>query len=236
MTITTQLASACSQLDESQLRVVDHHDGPMLIVAGPGSGKTRCLILRAINLLALGRTEPQLMVLCAFSKAAAEELTQRLTIAGAPLAVPEAISRVRITTIHGLSNRIVGQDPQRAGLRPGYAVLNETAQLEFLTQHFDDIFGPDLHALEIWAGSTKTQTVQHTVRAARRNFDRISDEMIDPIGLSAASAPFWAAVINGTGTYCWKLTAATSDTCRSWPNACFGMTGWLKASAATSII
>lgn len=107
MTISTQLASTFARLDDTQRRVVDHVDGPMLVIAGPGSGKTRCLVLRAVNLLALRRVAPEDMVLCTFSKAAAEELTRRFTISAAPVAVPDAISRVRITTIHALSNRIL---------------------------------------------------------------------------------------------------------------------------------
>ena len=66
--------------------------------------------------------------------------------------------------------------------------------MEFLTRYFDAIFGPDLHALGCWRGPTHEQTVRRVTHAARRYFDHISDEMIDPEQLAAAAAPFLAAL------------------------------------------
>lgn len=55
MTIAQELEKDFEKLNEDQKRVVAHDSGPMMVIAGPGSGKTRCLVLRAMNLLLLKR-------------------------------------------------------------------------------------------------------------------------------------------------------------------------------------
>ena len=69
------------ELDPHQQAVVGHLEGPLLVIAGPGAGKTRCLVWRAVNLLLLGRVSPAELVMCTFSKRAAHELRQRFRAA-----------------------------------------------------------------------------------------------------------------------------------------------------------
>ena len=52
------------ELDADQRAVVAHRDGSLLVIAGPGSGKTLCLQLRAVNLLLTGKARPEGLVLC----------------------------------------------------------------------------------------------------------------------------------------------------------------------------
>ena len=58
-------------LDAQQLEVIAHGDGPLQVVAGPGSGKTTCIALRAANLVLTGRVQPHELVLCTFTQEAA---------------------------------------------------------------------------------------------------------------------------------------------------------------------
>lgn len=54
-------------LNDAQREVVGHKDGPLLVIAGPGSGKTFSLVLRTLNLLMLGRASPKKSY-CALSR------------------------------------------------------------------------------------------------------------------------------------------------------------------------
>ena len=54
--------------DTSQMQVIGHAEGPMLVIAGPGSGKTHTIQLRAVNLLLTGRTLPCELALCTFGR------------------------------------------------------------------------------------------------------------------------------------------------------------------------
>src|SRR5713226_4274704 len=66
-------------MSEEQRAIVSHKQGPLLVIAGPGSGKTRSLILLAMNLLLCRDAQPAEIVLCTYTEKAAYELQDRLT-------------------------------------------------------------------------------------------------------------------------------------------------------------
>ena len=68
MTVVAQILEQYPELTESQRAVVDHVDGPLLVIAGPGSGKTHSIVLRALNLLLLETATPKEIVLCTFTE------------------------------------------------------------------------------------------------------------------------------------------------------------------------
>ena len=65
------------KLNENQKLAVCHEDGPMLVLAGPGSGKTTVLLRRILRLLEQGLARPHQILALTFSKAAAEEMKER---------------------------------------------------------------------------------------------------------------------------------------------------------------
>ena len=64
-------------LNDAQRAIVGHIDGPLLVIAGPGSGKTYSIVLRALNLLLLEKAQPRQLVLCTFTEKAAFEMRDR---------------------------------------------------------------------------------------------------------------------------------------------------------------
>src|SRR5690242_6628086 len=107
MTIASELAKDFEDLNEAQKKVVAHDSGPMMVIAGPGSGKTKCLILRALNLLLTGAAEPQELVLCTYTRKAAFEMQDRLLDAARSAGYSGDISLIRIGTIHRICERII---------------------------------------------------------------------------------------------------------------------------------
>lgn len=65
------------QFNESQMSAIEHKDGPMLVLAGPGSGKTKTLVERTKNLIIKHGVNPSNILVVTFSKAAANEMKQR---------------------------------------------------------------------------------------------------------------------------------------------------------------
>jgi len=65
------------RLTDEQKAVIEHASGPLAVIAGPGSGKTTTIILRAINLLASRLARPQDLVITTFSREAARDLWNR---------------------------------------------------------------------------------------------------------------------------------------------------------------
>ena len=160
------------------------------MIAGPGAGKTRCVALRAVNLLLTGQTAPEEMVLCSFGRDTARELQQRFTRYALACGVPGELSRVRINTVHSLCHQVIVSNAAVVGLRPEYKLLGEREQHLLLQQEFAAIFGPDWDTLAArgWRDGT------HTVGEAARYFDRICDEMIEADALAGSGRPFIAAL------------------------------------------
>ena len=178
------------ELDTRQRRVVGHADGPLLVIAGPGAGKTHTIQLRAVNLLLTGEAGPGDLVLCTFGRDAAGELRQRFLESALACGVRAEPSGTRIGTIHSLCHRLLAPHAGEVGLRHGYRVLDEREQHLLLHQEFDAIFGPDW---DILSGRGWRDGIR-TVSEAARYFDRICDEQIDVEVLAGSERPFVAAL------------------------------------------
>ena len=178
------------ELDAQQRAVVAHLEGPLLVIAGPGAGKTRTVVWRAVNLLLQGAVNPAELALCTFSKKAAGELRQRFDAAARAAGCADDLSAVRVSTVHSLCRRIVSQHGKAVSLKPDFALLDEFAQLDLMNAHYHRIFGPDRDELRRRGWRTR----EFTLRQGRRYFERIAEEAVDPEELADADDPFHAAV------------------------------------------
>ena len=95
MNIAPALLHAYPTLSEAQRTIVSHGDGSLLIIAGPGSGKSFSLVLRAMNLLVLGRAAPREVVLCTFTEKAAFELRDRMSAAARKIGYTGDLSELK---------------------------------------------------------------------------------------------------------------------------------------------
>lgn len=128
MEIAPALARASVLLNTEQRAIVSHKCGPLLVVAGPGSGKTRSLTLLAMNLLLCGDAEPAQIVLCTYTEKAAYELQDRLTSIARDVNYAGDISRLRVGTIHGICQRLVNEHLHHTSLGSGYETLDNFTQ------------------------------------------------------------------------------------------------------------
>ena len=197
MDISPSILRMHPELDLEQQRVVAHGPGPMLAIAGPGSGKTLCLELRALNLLLTGSAGSGDIVLCTFGRGATRELQQRFTKSALRCGAGGHLSRVRISTIHGLCHRVLAPHARLVGLRPGYSVLDDEEQFQLLCRESDGVLGPDWDLLS----RRGWRSGGHGVAEAARHFDRICDELIDVDVLAGSERPFTAALGRCLGRY-----------------------------------
>ena len=176
MSISSHIHRADPGLDPQQLEVVGHLEGPLLVRAGPGAGKTRVLIWRLINLLLHGACAPEEMALLAFGHLAAAEMRQRVEARAHAVGYRGDVDRVRISTIHSLSHRVLREQHRRTGLRSDHQVLAREAQRAFMSEHFDEIFGPHQRDFAIYGWKDVNQVLTHAARC----FDRITEECVSP--------------------------------------------------------
>ena len=177
-------------LDDQQRAIIAHGDGPLLVVAGPGSGKTLCIELRAVNLVLLGSISPQDLWITAFAKSAALELRNRFQASACAAGYSRDVSAAEIHTTHGLCHRLVRPYAGDLGLRPGYQILDQSHQSALMRQQFDVIFGPDVGVLNQrgWAND------HDIIKQGAAYFDRIAEEGVEIAEMEASPTPFDAAL------------------------------------------
>jgi DNA helicase II / ATP-dependent DNA helicase PcrA len=113
-------------LTEPQKEAVQHAQGPLLVLAGPGSGKTRVITHRTAY-LARTVTKPRHILAITFTNKAANEMAERI----ARLAVEPGIT---CSTFHALCARLLRIHADRAGLSPNYSIFDQADQLATMKQ------------------------------------------------------------------------------------------------------
>jgi len=126
-------------LNPRQQEVVDHGDGPLLVLAGAGTGKTSALTARLANLLRSRGVPPWKALAVTFTNKAAREMRERvaLRLAGADIDRPDWVG-----TFHAFGGRLLRRHAELAGLRPDFAILDRADSMRMLQQVHKD-FGLD---------------------------------------------------------------------------------------------
>lgn len=186
MSIAPQLLEKYPAINEAQRTIIGHSEGPLLVIAGPGSGKTFSLVLRALNVLLLGKALPCEVLICTFTEKAAFELRDRVSAAARRIGYAEDLSELRVSTIHGLCNRLLTTHRHRTLLGNNYETLDELSQLLFIFEHFQEIVG--VPNGDRYFGKWKTKWT--TIEGVQKYFDKITEELVDPDRLAASSSGF----------------------------------------------
>ena len=116
-------------LNDAQREAVLALDGPVLVLAGAGTGKTRVLTTRLAHLLMTGRVSPGQVLAVTFTNKAAREMKDRVAaLFGRP------VEGWWLGTFHALAARMLREDAERVGLRPNFSILDTDDQLRLIKQ------------------------------------------------------------------------------------------------------
>jgi ATP-dependent DNA helicase UvrD/PcrA len=107
-------------LNPAQLEAVRHRDGPLLVIAGAGSGKTRTLIYRVARLIESG-VAPGAILLLTFTRRAAQEMLRRVE-----QLVGERGNQVAGGTFHSFANLVLRRFGNSIGLKPNFTILDRS--------------------------------------------------------------------------------------------------------------
>ncbi len=119
-----------SQLNPQQRQAVEMVDGPVLVLAGPGSGKTRVLTYRIAYLLEEVRLAPHNILAVTFTNKAAREMRDRLT----QLVGPDKLRDLAIGTFHAICARFLRRDGETVGLAPGFVIFDDDDQAKLIQE------------------------------------------------------------------------------------------------------
>jgi DNA helicase-2/ATP-dependent DNA helicase PcrA len=123
-----------TDLNDAQRQAVEAIDGPVLVLAGAGSGKTRVITCRIGHLLAGGLARPEEILALTFTNKAAEEMRERVgrMLGGRP-------EGLWVGTFHALGLRILRREADRVGHRADFQIYDDTDQLALMKECLHEI-------------------------------------------------------------------------------------------------
>jgi DNA helicase-2/ATP-dependent DNA helicase PcrA len=117
----------------AQKEAIEHGEGPLLIIAGAGTGKTLVITHRIAHLIATKRAMPHEILALTFTEKAAAEMEERVD-----LLTPYGYTDVQILTFHAFGDRLLRELGMRIGLPPDFRVLSEPEQVVFFRKYLFD--------------------------------------------------------------------------------------------------
>ena len=158
--------SNLAELNKKQREAVQFLGGPLAIIAGAGTGKTRVITYRIAYLIAAEIAKPCEILALTFTDKAAAEMEERVDVL-----VPYGYTDVTISTFHSFGDRIVREFSVDLGLDPDYRLLNLSEQALFLRDHLFDL------PLRYYRPLSNPTKFLHELL---RHFSRLKDEDILP--------------------------------------------------------
>jgi DNA helicase-2/ATP-dependent DNA helicase PcrA len=118
------------ELNLQQKEAVTHDKGPLLIIAGAGTGKTRVITTRIAHLIASKKAEPGEILALTFTEKAAAEMEER-----ADILIPYGYADIWVSTFHAFGERILRERAIELGLDSNFKVLTQPEQVIFIKEH-----------------------------------------------------------------------------------------------------
>jgi DNA helicase-2/ATP-dependent DNA helicase PcrA len=117
-----------SYLTDQQLEAILHRGSPLLIIAGPGSGKPAVITWGVVHLVRSGQVAPENLLVTTFTNKAAQELQDRIQAQLSDVNV----ERMQVSTIHSFCAELLRRYRRQSPLPGGFRLLDEQGQLLFV--------------------------------------------------------------------------------------------------------
>lgn len=154
------------KLNKEQLSAVTYNKGPLLIIAGAGTGKTTVITERIKYLIRKNLAKPSEILALTFTEKAAREMVERVDVA-----LPLGYTQMWISTFHSFCDRVLRDNALHIGLDPRYKLMTESETVQFIRKH---LFKFELEYFRPLGNPTKfiSGMIQH--------FSRLQDEDVIP--------------------------------------------------------
>jgi DNA helicase-2/ATP-dependent DNA helicase PcrA len=153
-------------LNKGQLGAIKHKKGPLLIIAGAGTGKTTVITERIKYLISSGLAKPSEILALTFTEKAAREMEERVD-----KVMPYGYTQMWISTFHSFCDRILRNEALHIGFDPKYKLMTQAGSVQFVR---NNLFKFDLNYFRPLGNPTKF------VAGMLQHFSRLQDEDISP--------------------------------------------------------
>jgi DNA helicase-2/ATP-dependent DNA helicase PcrA len=156
------------KLNDQQIKAINYKSGPLLIIAGAGTGKTTVITERIKYLITKNFAKPSEILALTFTEKAAKEMEERVDVA-----MPYGYTQMWISTFHSFCDRVLRRDALHIGLDPKYKLNTQSESVQFIRQN---LFKFDLNYFRPLGNPTKF------IFGMLQHFSRLQDEDITPNG------------------------------------------------------
>ncbi|MGB9911667.1 MAG: ATP-dependent helicase [Microgenomates group bacterium] len=153
-------------LNSQQKLAIEYTEGPLLIIAGAGTGKTTVITEKIKYLINSGKAKSEEILALTFTEKAAREMEERVD-----LALPYGYTEMWISTFHSFCDRILRAEALEIGLDPGYKLMTEAETVQFLIKN---IFNFKLKYFRPLGNPNKF------IEGILQHFSRLKDEDVTP--------------------------------------------------------
>ena len=163
-----------AELNPAQREAVEAIDGPVLILAGPGSGKTRVITHRIAYLIKVCGVSPHCIMAVTFTNKAAKEMEERLSHL-----VGSRLKDLTLGTFHAICARILRRDGGGIGVDPRFVIYDEEDQISLIKRSIQEVgldpkqYAPRAIASAISAAKVRLITPKDYVKRSRSYFEEV---------------------------------------------------------------
>lgn len=168
-----------NQLNEEQKKAVVAHNGPIIVLAGAGSGKTRVLVYKVLYLIIEKNIDPSNILMVTFTNKAAGEMKERIENALSQLQLPTS-HMPTVGTFHSLCAKILRRDGHHIGISNRFLIYDTQDQLETVKDA--------LEALGYGLKDVKPRSVHSAISAAK-------NQMIDPVSYASFARGYFQEIV-----------------------------------------
>ena len=158
----TKVFTQTIKLNKEQREATRFGNGPLLIIAGAGTGKTTVVTERINYLISSGRAKPQEVLALTFTEKASREMEERVD-----MSLPYGVTQMWISTFHSFCDRLLRSEAINIGLDPGYRLMTEAETILFFRKH---LFKFNLSYFRPLGNPTKF------IEGMLQHFSRLKDE------------------------------------------------------------
>jgi DNA helicase-2/ATP-dependent DNA helicase PcrA len=179
-------AALQSKANPQQLEAILATEGPVLIIAGPGSGKTFTLVERLVYLITQKGVVPESLFVVTFTDKAARELTTRISNRLTDLGIKFNLNEMYLGTFHSICLRLLEEFREFTRLKRSFTLFDQFDQQYFLYQRVKDF--RELPEAQLVMGDDRTGRWAQSENLLKW-LNKVSEEVLDAATLAAAPEP-----------------------------------------------
>lgn len=182
----------------NQQAAIETTDGPLLIIAGPGSGKTFTLVERIVNLIRNKGARPEALMVVTFTDKAARELTTRVSNRLLELGISFNLNEMHLGTFHSICLRMLKDHREFTRLQRNFTLFDQFDQQYFLFQRLNRFI--EIDDIELIIGK-ETQSRWGRATQLLKWLNKVSEEALDVEAMKAGDDPAIIALGSAAALY-----------------------------------